>query len=65
MLEALVFALVVVALGLPGLIVALFGSTLTSDLPADRSTGASVDPKQVPRSAFEVMAPPLWLMRSD
>ena len=53
------------ALGLPGLVVALFGSTLTSDLSADRPTGASVDPKRVPRSAFEVMAPPLWLMRSD
>jgi hypothetical protein len=65
MLEALVFALVVVALGLPGLVVALFGSALISDLPADQRTAAGVEPKQVPRSAFEVMAPPLWLMRSD
>jgi hypothetical protein len=65
MLEALVFALVVVALGLPGLIVALFGSTLTSDLPTDQRTAAGVKPKQIPRSAFEVMSPPLWFMRSD
>jgi hypothetical protein len=65
MLEALVFALVVMALGLPGLIVALFGSALTSDLPADQPTAASVEPKQVAKSAFEVMSPPLWLMRSD
>ena len=65
MLEALVFALVVVALGLPGLVVAMFGSALTSDLPADRPTTAGVEPKQVPKSAFEVMSPPLWLMRMD
>ena len=65
MLEALAFALIVVALGLPGLVVAMFGSALTSDLPADRPTAASLEPKQVPKSAFEVMAPPLWLMRMD
>jgi|SoiMethySBSTD1v2_1073268.scaffolds.fasta_scaffold2427160_1 hypothetical protein len=65
MLEALAFALIVVALGLPGLVVALFGSTLTSDLPADQPTSYSVKRKQVPRSAFEVMSPPLWFMRSD
>jgi hypothetical protein len=65
MLEALAFALVVVALGLPGLVVAMFGSALTSDLPADRRTAARVEPKQVPKTAFEVMSPPLWLMRGD
>ena len=65
MLEALAFVLVVVALGLPGLVVAMFGSQLTSDLPADRGATPSVEPKQVPKSAFEVMAPPLWLMRVD
>ena len=59
MLEALAFVLVVVALGLPGLVVAMFGSALTSDLPADRHTAASVEPKQAAKSAFfEVMSPP-------
>jgi len=65
MLEALAFALVVVALGLPGLVVAMFGLALTSDLPADRPTTASEEPKQVAKSAFEVMSPPLWHMRVD
>jgi hypothetical protein len=64
-LEALALALVVVALGLPGLVVAMFGSALTSDSPADRPTTAGVEPKRVPKSAFEVMAPPLWTMRMD
>jgi hypothetical protein len=64
MLEALAFTLVVLALGFPVLITAMFGSDQKSDRPANRRTVINVEPqsRRPVSCAFEVMSPPLWLM---